>query len=268
MKILKPDVSLPQFLSSLSEAKTRLLLLDYDGTLAPFRQSREQAVPYPGVRERLTTLIDSGTTRVIIISGRAVDDLQTLLGLEPMPEAWGCHGAENLLPDGSYHLTRLGRRSEAGLRSIDEWAEAENLTDVLEKKPAGRAFHWRGLSELRQNEIVEKIKIRWKDEAAKYGFVLHQFDGGLELKDSSITKGTAVSTILEDLERDAAIAYLGDDATDENAFAALGDRGLKVLVRPEDRQTAADLRLEPPDELLEFLDLWLTATGSTDHLSL
>ncbi|RME26788.1 MAG: trehalose-phosphatase, partial [Candidatus Zixiibacteriota bacterium] len=53
---------------------------------------------------------------------------------------------------------------------------------------------------------------------------------------------------------------LGDDRTDEDAFAALSSRGLKVLVRSEPRETAADLRLVPPDELRSFLDRWLEAT--------
>jgi trehalose-6-phosphatase len=37
--------------------KSRLLMLDYDGTLAPFRKERDEALPYPGVDEALQTIV-------------------------------------------------------------------------------------------------------------------------------------------------------------------------------------------------------------------
>lgn len=58
------------------------------------------------------------------------------------------------------------------------------------------------------------------------------------------------------MEPSAAIAYLGDDLTDEDAFQALDTRGLRVLVRDALRPTAADIWLQPPDELLDFLRSW------------
>jgi len=56
------------------------------------------------------------------------------------------------------------------------------------------------------------------------------------------------------------MAYLGDDITDEDAFQALGNRGLKVLVRQEPRQTLADIQIKPPDDLFKFLDKWIELT--------
>jgi trehalose-6-phosphatase len=61
--------------------------------------------------------------------------------------------------------------------------------------------------------------------------------------------------------RETAAAYLGDDATDEDAFKAIRGRGIGVLVRPQFRATAADFWLKPPEELLEFLERW-HATGA------
>ncbi|MBU1936081.1 trehalose-phosphatase, partial [bacterium] len=56
----------------------------------------------------------------------------------------------------------------------------------------------------------------------------------------------------------ATVAYLGDDLTDEDAFRVLKGKGLGVLVRPEFRPTTADLWLQPPDDLIEFLKNWIT----------
>ena len=65
------------------------------------------------------------------------------------------------------------------------------------------------------------------------------------------------STASEDSSTPA--AYLGDDATDEHAFQAIRGHGLSLLVRPRWRQTAAQLLLRPPEELLDFLSQWLDA---------
>ncbi|HYX19436.1 MAG TPA: trehalose-phosphatase, partial [Thermoanaerobaculia bacterium] len=85
------------------------------------------------------------------------------------------------------------------------------------------------------------------------------FDGGLELRPRGFHKGLVVQRAFAEFGTDAAVAYLGDDATDEDAFAALRGRGLPVLVRGAPRRTRADARLRPPDEVLEFLEAWAGA---------
>jgi len=87
------------------------------------------------------------------------------------------------------------------------------------------------------------------------------FDGGVELRLTSVTKQNAVDSILADTGPEALVAYAGDDATDEDAFRALPETGLRVLVRPDWRETAADVWLTPPDDLLSFLDRWIKATA-------
>jgi hypothetical protein len=87
---------------------------------------------------------------------------------------------------------------------------------------------------------------------------LLRFDGGLELR-AGRNKGDAVLQVLAELQSDSPIAYLGDDATDEDAFQTLGDRGLGVLVRRQWAPSAAHLWLRPPADLLIFLAAWLDA---------
>src|SRR5438270_891959 len=89
-------------------------------------------------------------------------------------------------------------------------------------------------------------------------------DGLMPIRDSRMPgrdKGDAMRAILMETNPDAAVAYLGDDQTDEDAFRALKGRGLTALVRPESRPTAADIWLQPPQELIEFFDDWLHAVG-------
>jgi trehalose 6-phosphate synthase/trehalose 6-phosphate phosphatase len=68
-----------------------------------------------------------------------------------------------------------------------------------------------------------------------------------------------VRRLLAESGPDAAVFYLGDDATDEDAFAVLKNRGISVLVRPEPRPSRADWHLVPPAELLAFLDRLIAA---------
>ena len=91
---------LETFFASFGGKNTPLLLLDYDGTLAPFRVDRFQARPWAGVRELLTRIQQQGRTRMAIISGRPAHEIGPLLGIDPPLEVWGLHGAERLFPNG------------------------------------------------------------------------------------------------------------------------------------------------------------------------
>jgi trehalose 6-phosphate phosphatase len=143
------------------------------------------------------------------------------------------------------------------------WAVEHHLGDAVEKKPTGIAFHFRALDAPAANRLAEKIRSTWSDRVADFGLEVHDFDGGIELRASGIGKGDAVRSILDEAG-EAAFAYLGDDLTDEDAFSALKGRGLCILVRKDMRDTLADIRLTPPDELLDFLDHWrfLSRPGS------
>ncbi len=77
-------------------------------------------------------------------------------------------------------------------------------------------------------------------------------------------KGMQFVCLLNEIGPDAPVAYLGDDNTDESAFRVMQGRGISVLVRPQRRRTAAQVWMRPPDELLDFLGLWLKAcTGES-----
>ncbi len=244
------------FFARLAHAPARVLITDYDGTLAPFRVERKLAFPYPGVREVLGRMMESGRTRVVVVSGRVAAEVRDLLGLLPWPEIWGSHGWERLWPDGRYEVWPLEPRVAEGLAQAKAWVEKEGLGKHCEVKPASLALHWRGLPQEEVGELVLKAISWWKDGAAAFGLELKEFEGGLELRAPGRNKGTAVGTLLAESPPESVIAYLGDDLTDEDAFAALEGRGLGVLVRREFRPTKAQAWLRPPEELFDFLNRW------------
>jgi trehalose-phosphatase len=248
--------ALERFWATLADAAARALLLDYDGTLAPFRVDRDRAWPYPGVRESLSTITKAGHTRVVLVSGRPARDLAPLLRLDPMPEVWGSHGAERLCPDGSYIVDEADERAAKAIASALNWAYKQRLGNSLEVKPGSLALHWRGLSPEEAERLRKLVEPAWLEFADGVHLALREFDGGLELRSLGHTKADVVCTILQEEGCDAAVAYLGDDTTDEDAFRAICDEGLGVLVRDEPRDTLAAVWLRPPDGLLAFLSRW------------
>lgn len=241
-------------------ASASILMLDYDGTLSPFTSERSNAIPYSGISERLNTLTEFSTTEVIIISGRDIDTLKRLLNLKKYPEMWGSHGAERFSSGKGYHLL-VDANVIKGLRQVKDWIAENKLDQVAELKPAGCAFHWRGLEAKAADMIESTVRDYWEPKCKSLGMTLHPFDGGIELRPDGLDKGSAVKEILENRADDLPVAYLGDDITDEDAFKAVGNRGLKVLVNRNLRPVAADLQLIPPEEVIEFLDRWIESTS-------
>lgn len=244
------------FWQRLSAAQEAALLLDYDGTLAPFRVNRDKALPYAGIRSILTAIRRHTVTRLVIISGRAIDDLLPLLGLEPPPEIWGCHGWEKLDANGRRAPVALPAEAASGLREADRLLGQAGLVDFIERKPASVALHWRGLPQAQVAALRSRVTACWQPIAERTMLEVHPFDGGLELRCPGRSKATAVKTILAEIDKDAPIAFLGDDLTDEDGFAALAGKGLGVLVRSEARPTHAAMLLRPPQELIAFLSAW------------
>jgi trehalose 6-phosphate phosphatase len=249
------------FFDRLRRAPSRALLLDYDGTLAPFTPDRQHAFPYPQIPELVAKIMRTGT-RVVLISGRPATELLFLSGIHPHPEIWGSHGSERLLPDGSYQVEPPSPGHQSALRAVAHSLHACGFSSQMEIKPGGIAVHWRGLSAEQRVPLEAKIRSLFVSSSEDHGLHVLPFDGGLELRAPGKNKGDAVSAILAEAGPEVAAAYLGDDQTDENAFRAIKSRGIAILVRPEPRPTVADVWLRPPEELGRFLHEWLIACGA------
>ena len=250
--------ALTDFMDRLNSAIESVLLVDYDGTLAPFQRERDLAYPYPRVESILNAIVQCRKTRVIVITGRPIRDLQTLFRSLNNLEIWGAHGMERLLVDGTYQQTAIDSEVAEVLTQAQQWLIAANLTSLSEIKPGGIAVHWRGLPDAEIDSVQSRVREAWAPLAQRPGIKLFDFEAGLELRVAHPDKGDAVAAILENLNPQAPIAFLGDDFTDEDAFRVLASRGLSVLVRPEYRKTRANVWLKPPDELIGFLELWLS----------
>ena len=258
MQALTARLDLGGFFERVAKAPARLLMLDYDGTLAPFHVRPELAVPYPEVGPVLEEIVQAGGTRVVIVSGRPADEVPALLTLTQRPEIWGSHGWERLLPDGKRVVEQPGADARRALeRAAGSVKAAISAGARLEHKLASIALHWRGLPAGSAEALRRQASAAWGPIAEEGTLEVLPFDGGLELRTVGCNKQYAVKAVLSETAQDCAIAYLGDDITDEDAFRAIKTRGVGVLVRPQFRETAADLWLRPPHELVEFMRHWV-----------
>ena len=259
------DAQLDDFLALVAASDQSALLLDFDGTLAPFRIDPTKVKPWAGVTELLGDIQRTGRTRIAIISGRPARDVAFQLGMSTPPEIWGLHGAERMLPSGRVDTDDLFPRQRAALEAAKSALQTEGLANRhglrLEEKSNAIAVHWRGKSEhsaRAARQHMSKILSPFAEEA---GMKLLQFDGGVELR-AGRDKGGAVHLLLSEMQSDAPVAFMGDDITDEDAFLALAGRGFSILTRRDWRPTAAQLWLRPPAQLRSFLSGWLRAVRS------
>src|SRR5215470_4046102 len=249
------------FFRLVESATSRVLLIDYDGTIAPVHTDRSRAIPYPGVPPLLDRIIKHCGTRVVVLTGGSAGRIPSLLGLDLAPEVWGAYGLERLYPDGRYAGAEITNNDLDALAKAEALLDEQRLGKYLEVGPGGVALHWRGLEPHEVIEIRASAYRILNPIAAGNGLIIADFDGGVELRVPSASAGDAIRSILLETDKNTPVAYLGDDTPDEEAFRVLNNRGLTALVRPKYSSTAAELWLRPPGDLVAFLKTWISACG-------
>ncbi len=233
-----------------ARAPVLLVACDYDGTLAPIVLDPTRAVPLPEAVAALRALASLPQTTVAVISGRALRDLAALSRLPSEVHLVGSHGSEfdvgfvdALPPDlqqlrGELVETLSGLvRRRAGIR--------------LEVKPASVAVHFRGAAPEASHLVLESIRT---GPATWPGINVTQGKEVIELSVITTNKGLAVDALRGQMSA-SAVVYLGDDVTDENAFAQLHGPDLGIKVGAGD--TLAHYRVSGPVDAVRLLGLLL-----------
>jgi trehalose-phosphatase len=260
---LRPEarVRVEAFLSQVASASQALLMLAYDGTLAPLRAVRSEAAPYPGVVEHLRAIAACDHTRIVIVTGREASDVLSFLDV-PRLEICGEYGLQRRFPDGRMTAVRPRPGSSEALVTAEHWLRYQHLHHLAEFKTGSIAVHWRGFPKMEIDKIRGQLALGWDSIARSAGLELFEFDGGLEVCVPEADKSRMVRILLGEMPPDSPAAYLADDSPDERAFRFLSSRGLTALVRPSRRRTAAQVWLRPPGDLLQFLRMWAEACGA------
>lgn len=246
--------------------KKPVVFLDYDGTLTAIVQNPEDAVLPTDMRRSLRAL--SRFIPVIIISGRDRRDVEQLVHLDNLIYA-GSHGFDITGPDG------LNMQHEGGINALPALEAAEKMLNVrlgkikgvrIERKKYAIAVHFRN-SASEEIPFIQQAVQRVADEYAS----LRQTGGKkiLELRpDIDWNKGKALLWLLGKLDlvsRDYLPLYIGDDLTDEDAFAVLINRGIGILVGDHGEKSFAPFRLKNVKATGSFLQLLVKTVSSNQN---
>jgi trehalose 6-phosphate phosphatase len=242
-------------LGTLAATPRLLVALDFDGTLAPEVDDPEKARATPEARAAVERLIALPDTRVALVSGRSLRDLEQVAPFDDAVLLVGSHGIELRLDDPDDVLA-LDAEEQQQLDVVGRVLDqiADTLDSVwIEPKPAGYALHTR-LATDRHSRVahlvaVNELKAEAPDAKVRLG------KNVIEFSVRSTTKGEAVEH-LRRYTHATAVFYAGDDVTDEDAFVALraDDLGLKS----GDGPTAADHRVDGPADVASVLSLLAT----------
>ncbi len=249
-------INLPDFWSQASGSEHRLLGLDYDGTLAPFHVDPMQALPLPGIPSLLKALGKTRDTTVAIISGRPVQEIFALLG-EIGITLIGCHGFECIDRDGNLTMRSPGRRQLESTEKAVDAAVKLGLGKLLEVKTASVALHTRGMPAKEASRIEEMISHEWS-RTISFDLGCRRFNGGVELYCKGWSKADALGDLLKGVPGRSLPVYLGDDATDEDVFRFLRERGIGIRVGSPETATAAKGFLPNCEAVRAFLGSWLS----------
>jgi trehalose 6-phosphate phosphatase len=247
------------FWSRVDAADHIVLMLDYDGTLAPFHVDRMQAVPLPNVLDALQRISVTDHTTVVLVSGRPVGELLILLGDHGLTIA-GSHGYEWYT--GTSGLVEMPVTPEQAAILDGAFAFAVSIFDPdrVERKVASVAVHFRGLDVQAYRDIETALMRDWQSRSSTTRTEVRPFNGGLELRAIGRSKGVVVHEVLSEFPAGTMGIYIGDDNTDEDAFAALPADGIGVKVGPSDVETHATGRLPDCGAVERLLIEWSTRT--------
>ncbi|MFO1541042.1 MAG: trehalose-phosphatase [Chloroflexota bacterium] len=222
--------ALARHLAAIAGAPRLLVATDYDGTLAPIAPRPESAELLSGARPLLAALAALPATRVAVVSGRALGDLQAHSGITPPVLLVGSHGAE--WPDGATDPPSAAQRARLDeLRRTLGVLVATAPGAWIEEKPFAIAVHTRAASRGDAARLLHAVRA-----GPAVGPDLHVREGKevIELALSPADKGAAIRRLRGIGDADPVVCYLGDDLTDEAVFATLrpDDVGVKVGAGP------------------------------------
>lgn len=239
-------------------ARPRVLVgIDFDGTLSPFVTDPLQARAVPGGLEALRAAAALPAVTVAVVSGRDLATLAELTGIGPGDGITlvGSHGAQTSLEPTSNtaFLDDAATSRLATLRVELEAIQSRYRTVRLEFKPSAVVLHTRGV-----DPSVATAATRDALEVGARHTGVHVMPGKdvVELTVLEASKGSAMLDLARRSSADATL-YLGDDVTDERAFAALDPLSGDLTVKVGDGETVAAQRVADPEAVVELLQLFV-----------
>ncbi|MBZ4651743.1 MAG: putative trehalose-6-phosphate synthase [Proteiniphilum sp.] len=241
---------LTQIKSAYDEADSRLILLDYDGTLSPFTKMPEDAVPSEQLLDLLRRMSADKRNKVVINSGRNHQILDKWF--DGLPLDFAAEHGVFYKDDGVWHRHIMEKIiwDEEILEIIQHTIE-KTPRSHLEQKDAALVWHYRNvdvwLAELRSQQLVNALI----GPCSRLNLQIVPGNKIVEIKSPDYNKGSEVIRRLEKETYDFVLA-IGDDTTDEDMFRALPPYGISIKVGSF--SPAAKYRIPLQSSVIPFLN--------------
>ncbi len=235
-------LSMPALVPFIPRSHEISLLLDFDGTLVPIADTPESVLVDPQLVALVQQLAGVLEGRIAVVSGRDASWLERHLG-QTGAILVGNHGAE-FLDDPQPRPASLEEVSGQLLAFV-----ATHSGVLVEEKRFGIALHFR------QAPVAEAACVEMARAIAdEYGLRLQTGKSVIELRAGGADKGTAVRAVMERVAGSATWpVFVGDDDTDEIAFAAAAELGGFGVLVGNPRPSAARFRLGDVSQVREWL---------------
>jgi alpha,alpha-trehalase len=231
------------------------VFLDYDGTLAPIVSQPEGASLSDSMRQTLRDLAARAPV-VAILSGRDLNDVRRRVNIDAIVYG-GSHGFDIAGPHGLRRQMATEFLPNLDITEKELHKALDGISGVrVERKRFSIAAHYRNVNENdvpRVGQVVGEVATRHPKLRRINGKKVYELLPAIDWD-----KGKAALWLLETLgleSRSGGIRpiYIGDDRTDEDAFRALEQRGIGILVSEQSQPTTAGYSLKNPVEVERFL---------------
>ncbi|GAB3898971.1 bifunctional alpha,alpha-trehalose-phosphate synthase (UDP-forming)/trehalose-phosphatase [Spirosoma agri] len=226
---LETDLPILPFISTFNDAHKRLLLVDFDGTLAPIVNDPAEARPSGDLQTILVNLAESSD--VVVISGRNRAFLEKTFAGIPV-HLVAEHGAFLKKPDQPWERLDLSTDNWVDpVRSIMNYFVDRFPGSFIEQKETAIAWHYRMVgSEDVEGQAID-LSTQLRQVSSSIPLTVIQGNKVVEVKPAQHSKGTVALSLMEQKPYDF-IVSMGDDTTDEDMFRQLPNWAYTMKVGP------------------------------------
>lgn len=240
-----------KLIEAFQNSEMKLIILDYDGTLVPFKDNPNDAKPD---RELMTiiksfiqksffkilnrdknffgalrSLIEKSNTEIAIVSGRSKEFLEKWFKNINITLA-AEHGAWIKERNSDWQETAvLTTEWKKEIRPLLELCQDRTPGSYIEDKDYSMAWHYRKANAKTASERARELKSTLLNVIANLNLTILEGNKVIEIKSSEVSKGKAVNHLLQQKSFDFVLA-IGDDATDEDMFASLPQSAYSIKV--------------------------------------
>ncbi len=235
--------------------------LDFDGTLVELAETPDQVRVEAEVVDMVRDLERASRGAVAFISGRRIADIDRLFAPLRLPVA-GQHGAERRSARGRLHQYRGNGQGLGTMHGILRAWVGQRPGLLLENKGSTLAVHYR-----RAPELAEILGTFMLELVARThgGYCLQGGKMIFEIRPTGTDKGSAVRAFMEEPPFIGRMPmFVGDDITDESAFAAVLSLG-GTAVKVGDGDSIAPWRLQGVADVHAWIRSSIAARSSEEE---